>query len=89
MTLPAFLTHPAHEQARAGIQVSGGLASQADLARRWGMSRQRVGILVRQPGFPEPAATVNGQPVWLADEAAIWRQHRELIAAGAALNGIA
>lgn len=88
MGLPSFLVNSNHEQARAGIQISGGLASQADLARRWGMSRQRVGILVRQPGFPQPAAAVNGQPVWLADEAAIWRQHRELIAAGAALNGL-
>ncbi len=86
MGLPAFLSHPALEHARAAVATCAGLVSQADLARRWGISRQRVGVLVRQPGFPEPATIVNGQPAWLADEANVWREYQDLIAAHARMN---
>ncbi len=89
MGLPAFLIHPAHEHVRTMIGTCGGLVSAADLARRWGLSRQRVGVLVRQTGFPAPATTVNGHPVWLADEANIWREYQELIAAHARMNASA
>jgi len=64
--------------ARACLEACGGLASQADLGRRWGLTRQRVWQFVREPAFPEPVMLVNGQPVWLVDEAEDWRRHREL-----------
>jgi predicted DNA-binding transcriptional regulator AlpA len=63
-----------------------GVASQADLARRWGLSRQRVHQLVREPAFPAPAGRVSGQPVWFAAEADEWREYRELFLAEAALS---
>lgn len=63
-----------------------GVASQADLARRWGISRQRVHVLSRTaPGFPEPVAVVNGAPVWVIAECDEWWPrraiHRHLAAA--------
>jgi hypothetical protein len=62
----------------------GGLASQADLGRRWGTSRQRVHQLKGEVDFPEPVATVSGRPVWIAAEADVWfRQREELRAAQA------
>ena len=51
------------------LVAEGGLASQADLARRWGLPRQRVHELVRTPDFPRPVGRVNGHPVWLMREA--------------------
>jgi hypothetical protein len=57
--------HDAHEV----LEAAGGLASQADLARRWGIARQRVHEVVRAPEFPTPVGQVNGHPVWLAREA--------------------
>jgi prophage regulatory protein len=58
------------------LQGVGGLASQADLARRWGVSRQRVHLLTRDPGFPGPAARVSGRSVWIAAGADLWLEHR-------------
>ena len=51
------------------LAAAGGLASQADLARRWGIRRQRVNELVWESGFPAPVGQVNGHPVWLMREA--------------------
>lgn len=58
------------------ISAAGGLASQADLARRWGMSRQRVHQLIPEPYFRAPAGLINRQPVWLPDEADHWYRSR-------------
>jgi hypothetical protein len=63
-----------------------GLASQADLARRWGITRQRVNQLTREPGFPAPGGEVNGQPVWFGAAADQWRDYRELLLAEAAVR---
>ncbi len=35
----------------------------ADLAARWGYTRQGIHQLTARPGFPEPAAAVNGNRV--------------------------
>lgn len=68
-----------------------GIASQADLARRWEISRQRVHVLSRTaPGFPEPVGVVNGAPVWVVAECDEWwprrAMHRHLAAAAAILE---
>jgi hypothetical protein len=73
------------EDARRAVARMGGLASQADLARRWGTSRQRVNQLTREPGFPAPGGEVNGQAVWFAAQADHWREYRDLFIAEAAL----
>lgn len=52
------------------------IASAADLARRWGVSRQRVSRLIREDGFPAPVAEVSGHPVWATREADEWREKR-------------
>jgi hypothetical protein len=54
---------------RDQLRRAGGLASQADLARRWGVRRQRVNEFVHSQSFPSPVGEVNGQPVWLMREA--------------------
>ena len=43
------------------------LLGVADLAARWGYTRQGIHQLAARPGFPAPAATVNGGRVrvWL------------------------
>jgi hypothetical protein len=79
----ALLDHPAFDAARAALAATDGLAGQVDLAERWGLSRQRVTQLVREPGFPEPVAVVAGHPVWLAAQADRWRAMRELVLARA------
>ena len=68
---------------RAVVSV-GGLVSQADLARRWKLSKPRIHQLVQHETFPEPATMVNGQPVWFAQHADLWLEHRELLQARAA-----
>jgi predicted DNA-binding transcriptional regulator AlpA len=74
------------EEARAAVTAVDGIASQADLARRWGYTRQRVHQMIREPAFPKPAGYVNGQAVWFAAEADRWLEHRELFIAEAALH---
>lgn len=80
-----FLQQRSEVQAvRDALAAAGGLASQADLARRWSVSRQWVHHLTREAGFPEPAAVVSGRPVWCAVEADDFLQHRDLHRARAA-----
>jgi len=66
---------------REVLQGVGGLASQADLARRWDITRQRVHQLTHEPDFPEPVAALSQQPVWIAAEADAWFRHREAVQA--------
>ena len=57
------------------------LLGAADLAARWGYTRQGVHQLAGRPGFPEPVAAVNGGRirVWLlADVEAFERGRPEL-----------
>jgi hypothetical protein len=84
--LAEVLFDPRMPEVQDGIKRLGGLASQADLARRWGISRQRVHQLTRETGFPSPAGEVNGQPVWFVAAADQWRKYRELYLAEAALR---
>jgi hypothetical protein len=57
------------DRLRNEVAAAGGLASQADLARRWGVARQRVHEMVRDGLLPTPIARVGGRPVWLMREA--------------------
>ena len=59
----------AFDDARVTLAAMQGLASQADLAKRWGVTPQRVHQLVQEPGFPPTAGRVNGERVWFAGEA--------------------
>src|SRR3954452_8992321 len=61
---------------RQVLEGVGGLASQADLARRWATSRQRVHQLTQEPDFPEPVAAVSQRRIWIAAEADAWFEHR-------------
>jgi predicted DNA-binding transcriptional regulator AlpA len=56
-----------------------GMASQADLARHWGLTRSRAWQIVREPGFPEPVACVNGCDVWFVAEVEHWRKHERAL----------
>lgn len=87
MALADALEVAGAEDARRTVARMGGLASQADLARRWGLTRQRVHQMIREPGFPAPGGQVNGQPVWFAAVADQWWEYRELYRTGAALHG--
>lgn len=50
----------------------------ADLAARWAYTRQGVHQLTSRPGFPAPAATVNGGRVrmWLLADIEAYEQGR-------------
>lgn len=65
-----------------------GISSQADLGRRWGVSRQRVHQHTREPGFPQPVAVISGNPVWVTADADHWRENREMILARAKLDAV-
>jgi hypothetical protein len=66
------------EQARELLAASGGLATSAELARRWGLCRQRVSQLAAEPSFPEPVVTVGRHSLWLVTEADTWQHDREM-----------
>lgn len=56
------------------IQEAGETATMAELARRWGVSRQAVKKMVDRPGFPDPlVVTPGGTAIWLVDEADAYR----------------
>jgi predicted DNA-binding transcriptional regulator AlpA len=40
------------------------LVIAADVARRLGISRQRVGVLAKQEGFPSPVGVLGRSDVW-------------------------
>lgn len=77
------MDHPAFVAAREALAAADGLAGQVDLAARWGLSKQRVSQLVREPAFPRPVGVVAGRPVWLSAEADRWLSVRELVLARA------
>ncbi len=78
-----------NDRAREALAATGGLASQADLARRWGMTRQRVFQMTREPAFPPPATQINGHAIWLVDEAEHWKRYRAVHIARARLDALA
>ena len=54
------------------------LLGAADLAARWGYTRQGIHQLAGRPGFPTPAAAVNGGRVrvWLLADVEAFEQGR-------------
>lgn len=54
------------------------LLGAADLATRWGYTRQGVHQLATRPGFPAPLAAVNGGRirVWLLADIEVFEQGR-------------
>lgn len=67
----------AAELARAHIYEAGGLATIAELGRRWGVSRSRAHEMAQREDFPAPVATVSEGAVALyaVVEADEWRNH--------------
>lgn len=55
----------------------GTLWTTADIARRAGLSRDRVRQLVHTPGWPPPAGTLDGARAWDAHDIEQWiTEHR-------------
>lgn len=62
------------DEIRSLIDAAGGLMTKADLAHRWGVSRQRVDELTAMPDFPPPIVT-QGRAAWYAwHEVNAWRE---------------
>jgi hypothetical protein len=61
---------------RRQLAAHGGLHSIADLARRWGVSKQRARELTMHPDFPKPILTAGGDRLWLASEADQFRNRK-------------
>lgn len=62
---------------RSAIEQVGGIASAADLARRWGISRGAVSELTRHEDFPVPLPHTGAHRMWAVSEAdAWWARHR-------------
>lgn len=62
---------------RRDITAAGGLYTRAGLAKRWGVSRQAVGEMIAQGGFPVSIDIDGGRTqVWLATEADAWRNQQ-------------
>jgi hypothetical protein len=62
---------------RSAIEQVGGIASAADLARRWGISRGAVSELTRHEDFPVPLPHTGAHRMWAVSEAdAFWARHR-------------
>lgn len=57
---------------RAAIEQVGGIASAADLARRWGISRGAVSELARREDFPVPLPHTGAHRMWAVSEADAW-----------------
>jgi hypothetical protein len=72
------MTQPGNRVTTA-LEEAGGLVSRAGLARRWGVSRQRIAQLAdnrERNGFPEPLEVDGGPPVYLANEVEAWWRER-------------
>lgn len=63
-------------RARRAIADVDGLATKAELARRWDVSEGRVRQLLEADDFPEPAAVAGGTPLWANAEVDEWRDQR-------------
>ena len=48
------------------------LMGVTEVAKRLGVSRQRVHQLRQSPEFPEPAATLAAGPIWESDDVEKW-----------------
>lgn len=60
------------------LEVSGGLATAPDLARRYHLSTQRMYELVARKEFPEPVAIVSGgrTRLYLVAQVDVWQRER-------------
>jgi predicted DNA-binding transcriptional regulator AlpA len=69
----------AAQRIRRAIHEAGGVATQADLARRWQISRQHVCELVKDPTFPAPILRLNGTQtaVYAVADCDAWRANRQ------------
>lgn len=61
---------------REAVAECGGLVGASDIARRWGLSKQRVAQLIASASFPEPLAGHGAPARWLAYEVDEWREER-------------
>jgi predicted DNA-binding transcriptional regulator AlpA len=48
------------------------LVIAADVARRLGVSKQRVGVLAKQSGFPNPIGVLGRSQVWRWSTVETW-----------------
>lgn len=58
------------------IDKAGGLATLAGLARRYGLSAQRMSQLAHSETFPAPLRLVGGGDVYSVAEVDAWRERR-------------
>lgn len=61
------------EQVRADLALLGGLATVADLAKRWDVTVQRAWNMSKQAGFPAPLETIGGTKLYVVAEAEAYR----------------
>ncbi len=62
--------------ARYHIDLCGGLGTTSDLARRWGISRERVRQLSILEGFPEEVVRAGRNTLYFLGECDDWRTAR-------------
>ncbi len=56
------------------IAEVGGLHTAADLARRWGVSRQAIDhMIAHHPDFPSPVLHIGRSAVYAGNDCAQWR----------------
>lgn len=66
--------------ARDYLAQSGGVIGRVEMAKRWGVSRQRIHQYTEMSDFPAPvghAGVRKGEPdmpVWMAAEVDAWKQ---------------
>ena len=52
------------------------LMSTSEVAAYLGISRQRVLVIARQPGFPKPLAVLKMGNIWRGADIRAWAAHR-------------
>lgn len=59
---------------RDAIKAAGGLLTQADIARRYSVSKERAAEIVSSAGYPAPLEGKIGRSlVWIGNEVDAWR----------------
>lgn len=66
------------DELRDLIARAGGLVHKAELAKRWGVSRQRINELVAMPDFPQPVNPESRYKLYGWYECDAWRQVKRL-----------
>ncbi len=57
------------------LNQTGGLIDRVDIAKRYGLSRQRAFQMTANNIFPKPVAEIGGRPVWLTVHVDRYRAH--------------